>query len=264
MKRRHACSFLSVLVAHLASGGLFGATAQTLRPARGPALIGAASDLKFVLTEIVAQLERETPHRFALNLGSSGNLTQQIQHGLPVELFLSADEAYVFQLADAGLTRDKGQLYAIGRIALFVPQGSPIALDPELRGLKAQWSSVTKFSIANPAHAPYGRAAREALQKLGMWEMVQPRLVMGENISQATQFVSTGAAQAGIVALSLALAPDVGVLGRHVLLPATLHEPLRQRMALLKSASPAAEALYAHLQSPEAKALLQKYGFAVT
>ena len=238
--------------------------AQTVASARGPALIGAASDLKFVLTAIVAQLERDTPHRFALNLGSSGNLTQQIQHGLPVELFLSADEAYVFQLADAGLTRDRGQLYAIGRIALFVPRGSPIVLDPELRGLKAQWSSVTKFSIANPAHAPYGRAAREALQMLGLWEMVQPRLVMGENISQATQYVSTGAAQAGIVALSLALAPEVAALGRHVMLPATLHEPLRQRMALLRRAGPAAEALYAYLQSSEAKRLLQEYGFAVS
>ena len=264
MKRRHACTSLSVLVAHLASGGLPGVLAQTASPARGPALIGAASDLKFVLTEIVAKLERDTPHRFALNLGSSGNLARQIQQGLPVELFLSADEEYVFQLADADLTRDRGQLYATGRVALFVPRGSPIALDPELRGLKAQWSSVTKFSIANPAHAPYGRAAREALQTLGLWEMVQPRLVMGENVSQATQFVSTGAAQAGIVAMSLALAPDVAALGRHVLLPATLHEPLRQRMALLKRASPAAEALYTYLQSSEARGLLQKYGFTVT
>ena len=238
--------------------------AQTAAPARGPALIGAASDLKFVLTEIVAQLERDTPHRYALNLGSSGNLARQIQQGLPVELFLSADEEYVFQLADADLTRDRGALYAVGRVALFVPRGSPIALDPELRGLKAQWSSVGKFSIANPDHAPYGRAAREALQALGLWEMVQPRLVIGENISQATQYVSTGAAQAGIVALSLALAPDVASLGRHVVLPATLHKPLRQRMALLRRAGLAAVALVAYLQSPEAKRLLQKYGFAVS
>ncbi|UUZ70292.1 molybdate ABC transporter substrate-binding protein [Polaromonas sp. P2-4] len=227
------------------------------------ALVGAASDLKFALTEIVAQFERETSYRFTLNLGSSGNFAQQIRQGLPIELYLSADEDYVFQLADAGLTKDRGSLYAVGRIALYVPEGSPIKLDPELRGLKEQWASVTKFAIANPEHAPYGRAAYQALQKLGLWDMVQPKLVMGENISQATQFVATGAAQAGITALSLALAQDVASLGKHMVLPAALHAPVRQRMVLTKHAGPAAIALYDYLQGTKAKAILQKYGFAV-
>ena len=225
------------------------------------ALVGAASDLKFALTEIVLGFERETPHRYTLNTGSSGTFAQQIRQGLPVELYLSADERYVFQLADAGLTKDRGILYAIGRIALLVPNGSPIFLDPELRGLREQWAGVSRFSIANPEHAPYGRAAVQALQKLGMWDFAQAKLVLGENISQATQFVTTGAAQAGITALSLALAQDVASRGRHVALPANLHEALRQRMVLTKNAGPAAIALYDHLQGAKAKAILQKYGF---
>lgn len=238
------------------------AFAQSPAAGGNRALVGAASDLKFALAEIVLQFERETPHRFTLNMGSSGNFAQQIRQGLPVELYLSADEAYVFQLADAGLTRDRGSLYAIGRIALFVPKGSPITLDAELRGLMAKWSRVSKFAIANPGHAPYGRAAVQALQKLGLWEQIQPRLVLGENISQATQFITTGAAQAGITALSLALAQDVASQGAHVVLPADLHAPLRQRMVLTRHAGPAATALYDYLQGSQAKAVLLKYGFA--
>ena len=240
------------------------ALAQKSPPGAGKkALVGAASDLRFALADVIAQFERETPHRFTLNLGSSGNFVQQIRQGLPVELYLSADEAYVFQLADAGLTQDRGSLYAIGRIALLLPAGSTIPLDPELRGLKTHWNQITRFAIANPAHAPYGRAAAEALQKLGLWEQVQTRLVLGENISQATQFVSTGAAQAGITALSLAMAPEIAAQGRHVVLPASLHAPLRQRMVLTKQAGPAARALYDHLRSPRAQETLQKYGFAI-
>ena len=145
---------------------------------------------------------------------------------------------------------------------MLVPNGSPIALDAGLRGLKEQWATVTRFSIANPEHAPYGRAAAQALQKLGLWNIVQPKLVLGENISQATQFVTTGAAQAGMTALSLALAQDVASQSKHVVLPASLHEPLRQRMVLTKNAGPAAMALYDYLQGDKAKAILRKYGFS--
>ena len=223
--------------------------------------VAAASDLKFALTDLVAQFERESQHRFAVNLGSSGNFAQQIRNGLPVDLFLSADEEYVFQLADVGLTRDRGALYAIGRIALYVPTKSLLRLDSELRGLMEQWAGVTKFAIANPEHAPYGRAAKQALQQLGLWDRVSSKLVMGENISQATQFVATGAAQAGITALSLAVAPEIASLGKHVVLPERLHAPLRQRMVLLKNASPGAWAFYDFLQSSAAKTVLARYGF---
>ena len=239
-------------------------SAQTAPAAGGKSLVAAASDLKFALTDVVEQLERETPHRFALNFGSSGTFTQQIKHGLPAELFLSADESYVFELADAGLTLGRGSLYAVGRIALFAPWPSKLLLDAELQGIKAQWASVTKFAIANPEHAPYGRAAQQALQKLGRWDMVQPKLVLGENISQATQFVSTGAAQVGITALSLALAQRVAKVGQHVVLPAELHAPLRQRMVRMKNSGPAAVALYNYLQTDKAQATLKKYGFTTS
>jgi molybdate transport system substrate-binding protein len=130
-----------------------------------------------------------------------------------------------------------------------------------LQGLKAQWASVRKFAIANPDHAPYGRAAQQALQALGLWDMVAPKLVLGDNIAQTTQFVTTGAAQAGITALPLALAPQVHALSTHVALPATLHQPLRQRTVLLHKASPQAAQLFAYLQSAAARRVLQQYGF---
>ena len=244
------------------------ASAQSVRPLR----LLAASDLKFALTRVLGRFETETGHKVEITFGSSGSFAQQIRHGLPADLFMSADEGFVYQLADAGLTRmlagatgqtpDRGALYAVGRIALYVPSHSTIALDVALNGLKAQWSQVNKFAIANPEHAPYGRAAREALQTLGLWEQVLPKLVMGENISQATQMVETGAAQAGITALSLALAPELARSGRHLALPASLHAPLRQRMVLLKSATPSAVALYEYLQGAAAREILRSYGFS--
>lgn len=232
----------------------------------------AASDLKFALAHVLKPFEKETGYRVEASFGSSGNFTRQLLQGLPADLFMSADEGFVYQLADAGQTRrivsaagavaDRGALYALGRIALYVPASSSITLDEGLQGLKAQWAKVDKFAIANPEHAPYGRAAREALQSLGLWEMVQPKLVLGENIAQTTQFVSTGAAQAGITALALALAPEVARVGRHVLLPDSLHTPLRQRMVLLKGASPAAVALYDYLQSAAARQAMKAFGFS--
>lgn len=265
-KRRWMAAGL--LQAALALGHPLQARAQLAKPVR----LAAASDLKFALTLVLERFKTETGHKVEVTFGSSGSFTQQIQQGLPVDLFMSADEDFVYKLADAGLTRmaasaagqspDRGALYAVGRIALYVPGNSTIELDAGLNGLKAQWSQVRKFAIANPEHAPYGRAAREALQKLGLWEQVLPKLVMGENISQATQFVSTGAAQAGITALSLALAPEVARSGRHLALPASLHAPLRQRMVLLKSATPAAVALYDYLQGAAAREILRRYGFS--
>lgn len=268
MQRRHC-----LIGGALTGLGLTEAWAAGSRASAGkPIRLLAASDLKFALAQVLAPFERETGHRVEASFGSSGNFTRQVQQGLPADLFMSADEDFVFELADAALTRkvetptgaapDRGVQYALGRIALFVPGDSPIALDAGLLGLQARWAEVHKFAIANPEHAPYGRAAREALQKLGLWELVRPKLVLGENIAQATQFVLTGAAQAGITALSLALAPELSRAGRHLALPETLHAPLRQRMVLLKSASPAAVSLYAYLQGDAARKVLRAFGFS--
>ncbi len=225
----------------------------------------AASDLKFALARVVAPFELQTGIKIELNFGSSGNFARQILQGLPADIFMSADEDWAFKVADAGLTlggpADRGVVYAQGRLALIVPRASPIALDTQLRGLQNQWASVRKFAIANPDLAPYGRAARQALHKLGLWSQWQPRLVIGENIAQATQFVTTGAAQAGITALSLATAPEVAKDSQHIALPEHLHAPLNQRMVLLKNASIEAQQLARYLQTKNAQDLLKSAGF---
>ncbi len=225
----------------------------------------AASDLKFALARVVVPFELQTGITVELNFGSSGNFARQILQGLPADIFMSADEDWAFKVADAGLSlgglADRGVVYAQGRLALIVPRASSIPLDAEMRGLQNQWANVGKFAIANPELAPYGRAAQQALQKLGLWSQVQTRLVIGENIAQATQFVTTGAAQAGITALSLATAPEVAKNSQYIALPEHLHAPLNQRMVLLKNASVQAQQLALYLQTKNAKDLLKSTGF---
>lgn len=226
-----------------------------------PVLVAAAANMQSALTELVPLFERGHRMRISLTLGSSATLVRQIQQGLPAELFLSADEDFVFRLADAGLTQDSGAVYATGRLVLLVPAGSRLVLDSGLIGLKAGLPEVRKFAIANPALAPYGKAAVQALQNQAIWSALQGKLVLGDNIAQTTQFVSTGAAEAGITALSLALAPEVAARTRYVLISDVLHAPIRQRMVLLKNAGPGARAFHDFLQSPDAKAVLTRYGF---
>ena len=227
------------------------------------ARVVAASDLKFALAELAELFTSQTGTVVQLTMGSSGNFAQQIRQGLPADLFMSADEDYVYQLADAGLTRDRGVSYALGRIVLFAVRDSPVSLEAVLAGVRGAADTIRHFAIANPLHAPYGRAARQTLEQLGLWESIKARLVLGENIAQATQFLTTGSADVGITAYSLAMSPEVAVHGRYRLVPSTLHAPLRQRMVLLKTADPGAAAFYDYLQSPVARAVLQRYGFAV-
>ncbi|MFZ9640348.1 MAG: molybdate ABC transporter substrate-binding protein [Hylemonella sp.] len=258
-KRRHV---LGMGLGMLASSGL-SRGAQAAKPVR----VAAASDLKFVLTHLLDRFQQETGIPVQASFGSSGNFVRQIRQGLPVDLFMSADQAWVSQLIQAGLGRrlaggaiDEGAIYGRGRIAIFLPRNSTLPLDARLQGLKDNWGQVSKFAIANPEHAPYGRAAREALMRLGLWELVAAKLVLGENIAQATQFVTTGAAQAGITALSLALAPELASQGRHLLLDEQLHAPLIQRMILLRGAQADAARLYDYLLQPAARARMRRYG----
>lgn len=247
-----------MVLAVVACAATFVASAQ-----EKPPVIAAASDLQFALTTLASDFEKDTGRKVSLTFGSSGNFARQIPQGAPFEMFLSADEDFVYKLADGGFTRDRGTLYAIGRIVLYVPSGSTIQLDPELKGLRAALPQIQRFSIANPEHAPYGRAAREALQKLRLWEALQPKLVLGENVSQATQYVTTGSAQAGIIAYSLAIAQELERRGTHVLLPESLHQQLRQRMVLLKNAGATAEAFYTYVQQPKGQEVLRRYGFVL-
>jgi molybdate transport system substrate-binding protein len=214
---------------------------------------------------VAAAFRKSKGQSVKLTFGSSGNFTQQIENGAPFQLFLSADEAYVQRLQAAGRTVDGGALYAVGRIGLFVPKGSPVTADANLSGLAAALRAgrVQRFAIANPEHAPYGRAAREALRRVGLWDSIEPKLVLGENVSQATQFATSGSAQGGIIPLSLALTPQVKAAGTFVLLPADWHRPLRQRAVLIKGAGSTAQAFYAFLHQREARAILARYGFAL-
>lgn len=229
-----------------------------------PPVIAAASDLQFALDAVARNFTTETGERVNLVFGSSGNLARQISEGAPFELFLSADESFVERLASAGLTRDGGSLYALGRIVLFAPTGSPLVLDEDLSGLGRLIASggVKRFAIANPEHAPYGRAAEAALRAKNLWQPLQPALVLGENVSQAAQFAVGGDAVGGIVAYSLVLAPTLRARGKYVLLPESLHAPLRQRMVLLKRAGVTASRFYEYLRQPAARDTLRQFGFA--
>jgi molybdate transport system substrate-binding protein len=228
-------------------------------------VVAAASDLGFALTEVADRFTQETGQQVELVFGSSGTLARQIRDGAPFDLFLSADESFVEQLASAGLTRDTGALYAVGRIVLFAPTGSPMRPDEGLAGLGRllKAGKVTRFAIANPQHAPYGRAAEAALRKAGLWADLQPRLVLGDNVSQAAQFATTGDAVGGIIAYSLALAPTLADRGAYALIADTDHPPLRQRMVVLKRGGPGAGRFYDYLRGAPARAILQRFGFAV-
>ena len=227
--------------------------------------VAAASDLQFALETIAKGFTAETGERVTMVFGSSGNLARQAMNGAPFELFLSADEAFVDRLAKDGYTRDQGTLYGIGRIVLFAPRGSPLAVDEQMDGLRTLLANkpTVRFAIANPEHAPYGRAAEAALRARGLWDALQPALVMGENISQTAQFATSGGAAGGILAYSLVLGPALKDRGAYVLLPESLHPALRQRMVLLKRAGPAAQRFYEYLQGPSARALFKQYGFAL-
>ncbi len=234
------------------------------RAETGPA-IAVAENVKFAIDELAAGFKREIGHALRVSTGSSGKFAQQIRQGAPFELFLSADEENVFRLADAGLTRDRGIVYAAGRLVLFAPHGSPVVPDENLVGLKGALASgqVKRFAIANPEVAPYGQRAVEALTHAGLWDSVKPRLVMGENIAQAAQFASSGSTEGGLIALSLALAPELARRGRHALIPAAWHKPLSQRMVLMKSAGPAAKAFYLYLQTPAVQAVFERHGYSM-
>jgi molybdate transport system substrate-binding protein len=226
-------------------------------------VVAAASDLQFALVDVARAFTENSKREVKLAFGSSGNFFRQIQQGAPFQVYLSADEQFVFDLADKGFMLDRGALYAVGRIAIITPHGSPLKADGTLADLRAALADgrVRRFAIANPEHAPYGRRAEEALRHAGLWEAIKDKLVLGENVSQAAQFAASGNAQGGIVAHSLALAPDVAKLASHALIPEVWHEPLRQRMALVKGAGETARLFYAFMQGESARAIMRRHGF---
>lgn len=254
----HALSALATVIGSLVA--TLPVHAQTPLPT-----VAAASDLKFAIEEVAARFERETGNKLRLVFGSSGNFKTQILQGAPFHLFMSADENFVYELADAGKTMDRGRAYAVGRIGIMVPPGSSLKADGELKDLAAAIKDgrLQKFAIANPEHAPYGARAKEALQHAGLWDALHGKLVLGENISQTAQFATSGSTQGGVIALSLALAPAVGKLGSFQLIPESWHQPLKQRMVLVKDAPDATRAFYAYISTPGAQEIMVRYGFAM-
>lgn len=231
----------------------------------GTPAVAAAADLQFALQEVQQQFKADTGQSLNLVFGSSGNFYRQISEGAPFQLYFSADEEYVQKLHDAGKTEDEGVLYAVGRIVLMVPNGSSLKADEQLSDLKNALTDgrLKKFAIANPEHAPYGRRAEEALNHVGLWAAIKDKLVLGENVAQAAQFATSANAQGGIIAYSLALSPNMANRGKFALIPAEWHEPLKQRMVLIKGADAASRAFYRYLQEPAARAILTKYGFVL-
>jgi molybdate transport system substrate-binding protein len=235
-----------------------------LPPAQGKEIrIAAAADLQFAIGELSETFEKQTGTKVNATYGSSGNFFSQIQNGAPFDLFFSADIEYPRRLEVAGLA-EPGSLYeyAVGRVVIWTPPNAKV--DVTKHGWKTlQDASVEKFAIANPDHAPYGHAAVAALQKAGIYESVKNKLVYGENISQAAQFAQSGNAQAGIVALSLAVSPAMRN-GKRWEIPADMHPALEQGVIVLKGATnkEAARAFLEYVKSTAGRAILAKYGFA--
>lgn len=231
--------------------------------------VAAASDLQFALTEAAERFRDETGRELRLNFGSSGNFRRQIAQGAPFELYLSADEAYVLALHEEGYTEDEGTVYAIGRLAWMQRPGrndlpgedAPLAAVREAIAAHGAGQGRPRIALANPEHAPYGVAAKQALEHAGLWEETAPLRILGENVSQAAQFALTSDARGGLVAWSLALAPTLAERSDHVLIPEAWHAPLVQRMVLVKEAGETARAFYVWLQEEEARAVLADYGF---
>jgi molybdate transport system substrate-binding protein len=225
--------------------------------------VAAAADLSFALRDLARAFEEKTGHSLRLSFGSSGNFYAQIRNGAPFDVFFSADIEYPRLLASQGRAEAGSlQRYAVGRLVLWAPRSAPF--DVRRLGMDSlRDPRVRKLAIANPRHAPYGRAAEAALRHFGLYEAVSPRLVLGENVTQAAQFVESGAADLGLIALSLALSPTMKNAGSWWRVPAEAHPPLEQAAVVISSsrARAAARAFLDHLRTEEAVAVLRAYGF---
>ena len=224
--------------------------------------IAAAADLKFALDEIVVLFKSTHPAaQIETIYGSSGNFSTQIQQGAPYDLYFSADIAYPRALKAEGLAASEVQAYGVGRIVLW--SQSRDADKMTLADLADP--SIRKIAIANPMHAPYGKRAEEALKTAGLWEEVQAKLVYGENIAQAAQYVQSGNAQVGIIALSLALGPELAKQGSYALIPDKLHQSLEQGFIITKRAADnsLAQAFARFVAGKEARAIMTRYGFVL-
>jgi len=231
-----------------------------------PPLVAAAASLRHAFPELVRAWAETGGVHPEVSFGSSGNLYRQISQGAPFDIFLSADEEQALKLTRAGRTVGEGTIYGIGRLALLVPLHSRLALDPSLvdLGRAVDDGRLRRFAIANPAHAPYGQAARDVLVRMSLWPRLGDRLLLAENAAQAVQFALTRGADGGIVPHALALTERVSLRTRHVLLDASMHRPILQRMVLLSHAGAEARALFGFLAGPAARRVFERFGFGAS
>jgi len=226
--------------------------------------IAAASDLSFAFREIATEYEKASGNQVRLTLGSSGNFYAQIQNGAPFDLYFSADIAYPRKLEEAALTVP-GSLYqyAVGRIVLWTGHESRIDVTQGFEVLREP--TIKKVAIANPKHAPYGRAAVAAMEYFKVYDQVKDKLVLGENISQAAQFIESGACDIGIIALSLAVAPAMKSKGTYWEVPVESHPPLDQGAVILKSSKQqeSAKQFLAFIKGERGQEIMKRYGFTV-
>jgi molybdate transport system substrate-binding protein len=231
--------------------------------------IAAAADLASAMGKLGPAFEKQTGVHVTVSLGSSGNFFAQIQNGAPFDVFLSADKSYPEKLEQAGKTEGAISPYARGRLVIWVPTSSSLrfasqgdqVLDGNLDALTGP--SVRKIAIANPAHAPYGRAAVAALEHYGVYDRLQPKIVMGENISQTAEFAQSGNADVALIALSLAAAGNMQGQGRWVLLPENSYPPIEQAGVVLKTSPNKVQAkqFLDFLTSPAGRSILLDFGF---
>ena len=260
--RKFRWALLVCLLKVIASTGLSASGAPT---AGGEITVAAAADLNSALTEIAASFKKQTGITVKLSFGSSGALAEQIHNGAPFDLFFSADMDYPRQLADAGQAEASSLYrYAVGGLALWVPSDSP--LDVEHKGMNVLSDpAIKKIAIANPQHAPYGRAAVAAMKHVQLYDQVSDRLVMGENISQAAQFVESGNAQVGFVALAHVTSPAMQGKGRYWRIPAEAYPPLDQGLVIVSRSrrKKLAAAFVDYIKTAESAKVFSRYGFSL-
>jgi len=226
--------------------------------------VAAASDLTYAMKEIAANFEKSAGCSVRVSYGSSGNFETQIENGAPFDVFFSADIEYPRKLEAQGLASPGSTyLYGIGKLILWVRNDSKLDVSKGLDMLRDP--SVKKIAIANPLHAPYGRAAEEALRKAGVYDAVKDRLVLGENISQTAEFAETGNADAGILALSLVLSPALKDKGRYFQIPDNMYSPIQQGAVVVRASKnqQGAQAFLDYIKTPAETAILERYGFVL-
>ena len=253
-----AAPLLAAREAHSASAS------HAVQNSCGTVTIAAASDLTDAMNEIATNFEKQSGCAVRVSTGSSGNFLSQIENGAPFDVFFSADIEYPKKLEAEGLAAPESTyLYAVGKIVLWIRNDSGLDISKGLNMLRD--SSIQRVAIANPQHAPYGRAAQESMRKAGVYDTIKDRLVLGENISQAAQFVESGNADAGILALSLALSSELKENGRYWTIPQNLYAPIEQGVVVLRAAKnpEGAAELLAYIKTPAAAALLARYGFVL-